>query len=189
VATWHYLAGGAVLIGGALLLRKKVDGIAPGSALASKPGALTTSEEARLQQLVPSAQAALRRLQARLLEQGIGTYVGSTARTEAQQAANVSKGVSATNHSWHRVRRAVDLYPLLPTGKPDLQGTQLELFRRMHQEAEKLLWRGLAFNKDGSKRYITTNKGKVWDGGHLEYPEGMTWAQAESAARKGGQLA
>jgi len=188
VATWHYLAGGAVLIGGALLLRSKVDSIAP-SGLAVKAGGLTTSEEARLQQLVPSAQVALRRLQARLLELGIGTYVGSTARTEAQQAANVSKGVSATNHSWHRLRRGVDLYPKLPNGQPDLQGTQLEKFRTMHLEAEKFLWRGLAFHKDGSKRYITTNKGKVWDGGHLEFPEGMTWAQAEAAARKGGQLA
>jgi hypothetical protein len=153
-----------------------------------------TSEEARAQQLVPAAYVALSRLRAALLALGIRVYVGSTRRTESEQDANVAKGVSATKQSWHLLGRGVDLYPYDPsTGKPDLQGRRVELFQRMHSEAAKLGWHGIAFNPDGTKRYITTTKdGKkkqVWDGGHLEFREGMTFAQAAALQTKGGKIA
>jgi hypothetical protein len=80
----------------------------------------------------------------------------------------------------------VDLYPIDPeTGQPDLNGKRTELFRIMHERAELHGWRGIAFNADGTKRYLNTSKGRVWDGGHLEFPEGLTWAQAEAVKRSG----
>jgi hypothetical protein len=182
VATWHYLAGGGALIGAALLVRKKVDDgtIAPDTGLSVKKGSLLSSEQARLEQLIPAAQAALRSLIAALEGEGIDLYVGSTRRNPAQQASIVAKGNSATQHSWHLLGRGVDVYPRVD-GQPDLAGKNLDLFRRIHAVAPRFGWRGLAFNPDGSKRYITGTKGKIWDGGHLEFPEGMTWAQAAAA--------
>lgn len=151
-----------------------------GNSVAEKP--LLTSEQARAQQLLPQVQRALQQLQDALRAEGIDTYIGSTKRTEAQQAAVLAKGTSSTKNSWHLLRRAVDLYPRDPkTKQPDLNGKNVALFKRMHDLAVKFGWRGLAFNPDGSKRYITTSKGKVWDGGHLEFPEGMTFAQAAKA--------
>lgn len=180
---WHWALGGGglLLMGGAVA--KKVTTSAP------KSGGLLTSEQARAQQLIPPAQVALAHLQAELSDRyGIDTYVGSVRRTPKQQAGNVAKGVSATQHSWHLLDRAVDLYPLLDDGKPDLNGKLWDTaFRRMHIVAAQFGWRGLAFNTDGTRRYITTTKGKVWDGGHIEFPEGMTWEQASH--QKGGGLA
>jgi hypothetical protein len=182
---WHYAAG-AALVGGALVLNQRDPTPAPG-ALAVKTGGLLTSEQARAQQLIPAAQSALERLQADLLTNyHLGTYVGSTRRNPAEQAAIVAKGASATQHSWHLLGRGVDLYPIAPDGKPDLPGKHLELFRTMHQVATRYGWRGLAFHPDGTKRYIETVKGKVWDGGHLEFPEGMTYALAAAGAKGGG---
>lgn len=137
-------------------------------------------EEARLSALLPQVRGALEGLRARLAAEGIRTFVGETVRDESEQAARVASGNSATNKSWHRLRRAVDLYPY-DGAKVDLAGKRVDLFRRMHDVAKSFGFRGLAFNLDGTKRYITTKKGKVWDGGHLEFPEGMAW---DVAAKK-----
>lgn len=139
--------------------------------------------------LLPQVRDALAELRRRLKAKGIDTMVGSTKRTPAQQEGVVSDGTSATTRSWHVLGRAVDLYPYGPDGNPDLDGRHVDRFRIMHTEAKALGFRGLAFNADGTKRYITTSKGKVWDGGHLEFPEGMTYAQAEAQAKKTGVLA
>lgn len=138
--------------------------------------------------LLPQVRDRLAELRRRLEAMGIKTLVGSTKRTPAQQESVVAGGTSATTRSWHVLGRAVDLYPYGPDGKADLDGRYVDRFRTMHAEAAKLGFRGLAFNADGSKRYITTSKGKVWDGGHLEFPEGMTYAQAEAQARKTGVI-
>jgi hypothetical protein len=159
-----------------------VDSLGGGGSSPKKESHLLTSEEARAQQLLPQVQTALQQVQDALRAEGIDTYIGSTRRNQAEQDANVAKGVSATKNSWHLLGRAVDLYPKV-NGQPDLQGKNVDLFRRMHEVAAQYGWRGLAFNPDGSKRYINTVKGKVWDGGHIEFPEGMTFAQA---ARAGG---
>lgn len=182
MATWHYIAGGAVLIGGALLLKRKADGPVTDASDDSAPAAkLPPSERARLEQLIPAAQSALLSLVAALAGEGVELYIGSTRRDPAQQAAIVAKGNSATQHSWHLLGRGVDVYPKVG-GKPDLDGKSIDLFRRVHAVAPRFGWRGLAFSPDGSKRYITNAQGKkIWDGGHLEFPEGMTWAQAAAA--------
>lgn len=160
--------------------------LSPSSDDDAAPASLNPSEQARLEQLIPEAQTALVSLMARLRQLGIQTYVGSTRRNPAEQAAIVQRGNSATQHSWHLLGRAVDLYPRLPNGQPDLNGSQLDAFRTMHAESKAFGWSGLAFNADGSKRLITTTKGgkqaKVWDGGHLQFTDGMTWAQAASKA-------
>ena len=136
-------------------------------------------EQKKLDGLLPEVRAALGELRTRLRAKGIDTWVGSTLRDDATQAGYVDAGVSATQKSWHLVGRAVDLYPYDPlTGRPDLAGHNTEAFRTMHAEASRVGFRGLAFNTDGSKRYINTSKGKVWDGGHLEYPAGLSYAEA-----------
>lgn len=143
--------------------------------------ALSKSEAEREERLLPQVQAALERTRQDLAAEGIETWVGSTKRTDAEQAAKVAAGVSTTSNSWHLLGRAVDLYPVLPgTNQPDLKGEHVDRFRRMHAVAAQHGFRGLAFNADGSKRYITGSKGKIWDGPHLEYPEGMTFAQAKA---------
>jgi hypothetical protein len=146
------------------------------------------SEKDRLEQLLPHVRAKLEALIARLAAKGLHVYVGSTARDEAEQAALVAGGKSTTNNSWHRLRRAVDLYPIDPlTNEPDLAGHNLELFRKMHAEAKALGFVGLAFNNDGSVRYLQKADGKkFWDGGHLQWTDGMTFAQAETDLKKKG---
>ena len=140
----------------------------------------TVSRELRLSGLLPHVRAAFEALENDLLNNHhIRLHVGSTVRNETEQSKLVNSGNSATNHSWHLLRRAIDTYPIVEaSGKPDINGTHLELYKTLHNVAPKYGFRGLAFNPDGTKRYITGKKGKVWDGGHLEYPDGMTWAQA-----------
>lgn len=141
-------------------------------------------EQARIDRLLPQVQRALFDLRSALAAEGIETFVDQTARTADEQAALVAKGVSSTERSWHRLKRAVDLYPRNALGQPDMKGSDVEKFRRMHELAPQFGFRGLAFNPDGSKRYLTNKDGqKYWDGGHLEFPEGMTWAEA--AQRQG----
>jgi hypothetical protein len=148
---------------------------------------LTSTDEARLAQLGPATQAAARELIAQLAQQGIGVKVGQTLRTPAQEKAAIDAGRSAVKtHSWHEIGRALDLYPIDPaTGSADLDGVNVELFRQMHEIAAAVGFRGIAFNDDGSKRYITNSAGKkIWDGGHLEWrsPYGSI---AEAVASEG----
>lgn len=144
--------------------------------------ATTQTEAQKLATLLPQVRAAFERLRSRLAAQGIKLLVGQTRRTADQQAAVVASGNSATNNSWHLLGRAIDVYVYGPDGKPDMDGKHVDLYRKLHAEAAKEGFRGLAFNADGTKRYITTNKGPVWDGGHIEFPEGMTFAAAAKAA-------
>jgi len=146
--------------------------------------ALGKAEEARRQLLIPSARLALDGLRLELEEQhGIQTFVGSTLRTPSEQSVLVAGKASDTNQSWHLLGRAVDLYPIDPaTGKPDLDGRRGELYLQMHRVAPNWGWRGIAYADlaTGKKKYL---KSGVWDGGHLEFPEGMTWAQASTVGR------
>lgn len=141
------------------------------------------SEKKRLEGLRPHVREALASLRAALKARGVETFVGSTLRTSEQTAANVAAGRSSASlkTSWHELGRAVDLYPIGPDGKPDLAGRHTELFRIMHDVAKAQGWRGLAFDAKGQKKYLTTVKGPVWDGGHLEWTDGLTITQAETA--------
>lgn len=133
---------------------------------------LTSSDEARLAKLEPSTQEQVRGLIADLAAQGLSVKVGQTLRTPAEEKADVAAGKSSATlvHSWHEIGRAVDLYPIDPaTGAPDLNGSNVDLFHTMVDAATARGFRSLAFNSDGSRRYINTTRGPVWDGGHLEW--------------------
>lgn len=121
--------------------------------------------------LVPPARTALETLVRALRAAGIRVKVGQTGRTLEQQARAADAGRSGTYSGQHQRGRAVDLYPIDPdTGFPDYAGRNVELFRRMHAIASSFGWTGLAFNADGSPRYLTAPDGRrFWDGGHLEW--------------------
>jgi hypothetical protein len=162
----------AVLFG-VWFIKRETDGESLFDSIGDFIAELTTSEEGRLQKLQPEAQAMFRALINSLeADEGIKVHVGQTLRTPAQEKAVIDAGRSAVKtHSWHELGRAVDLYPINPdTGKADLDGVRVDLFLRMHEKAAALGFRGIAFNADGSKRFITNNAGKkIWDGGHLEW--------------------
>jgi len=140
---------------------------------------LTKSESQRMSMLLPQVQRALQDTINDLASQGISVLVGQTSRTPAQVQANLAKGVSATPHSWHLLNRAADVYPIDPAmGQPDMNGRNVDLFRTMHATAAKYGFTNIAFNSDGSKRLITTSKGKIWDGGHMQFTEGLSWNDA-----------
>jgi hypothetical protein len=134
---------------------------------------LTSTDESRLAQLQPDVSDRVRMLIAQLNSEGIRIKVGQTLRTSAQEKAVIEAGKSAVKtHSWHELGRAVDLYPLDPdSGQPDLDGVHVELFQRMHEVAEGLGFRSIAFNSDGSKHLIQGKNGPIWDGGHIEWRE------------------
>lgn len=141
---------------------------------------LTSSDESRLQQLEPDTQANVRQL-IQLLANGYqgadGTFtrmdihVGQTLRTQAQEKQAIDSGHSAIKtHSWHESGRAADLYPINPdTGRPDLDGVRDDLFFAMQSAAQSLGFQQLAYNADGSRRYINGTHGAIWDGGHIEW--------------------
>jgi hypothetical protein len=143
--------------------------------------ALTRTEWARLSRLEPDTRRRVETLIARLRARGIEVLIGSTRRSETEQAQLVAEGKSANTISWHNSGRAVDLYPLVD-GKPDYNATRPDLFRIMHQEWAALGGTGLAYSPypNGPNRLITTYKNgkaiKVWDGGHVEYRGGFASA-------------
>jgi hypothetical protein len=146
----------------------------------------TLSEKKKLAGLIPPARSAVQDLRQALLNRGIRTLVGQTRRTDEQQA-NIDPGKTGTSDSWHELGRAVDLYVYGPDGKPDMAGAHTDIYRTMHAEAKRFGLSGLAFNPDGSKRFITTKAGtKVWDGGHLQFTSGLSYAAASDADRKAG---
>jgi hypothetical protein len=166
-------AGGAAVAGAAWWETRDDDGGILETAMDAIT-LLTSTESSRVDNLQPDVQAQLMSLIGTLSDQGLKVYVGQTLRTAAQEKANVDKGATSAGlvYSWHELGRAVDLYPVNPdTGKADLQGIRLDLFRAMHAAAKAAGWRGLAFEADGvTRHYLVNSKGKkVWDGGHIEW--------------------
>lgn len=142
---------------------------------------LTHSESSRMALLLPQVQRALQDTINDLASQGIKVFVGQTKRSESQEKANLASGASGTMHSWHLLGRAADVYPIDPkTDQPDLQGRNFETFKTMHQTAAKYGFTNISFYGDWTKRLITTSKGKIWDGGHMQFTEGKTWADASA---------
>jgi hypothetical protein len=155
---------------------------------------LGESEETRRARLLPQVRAAFDALRAELSAvHGIELVLVSTRRTEDEQAAKVAAGLSATNNSWHLLGRALDVQTARPNaaGKfiSDPDGKDVASYKTLHQVASRHGFRGVPqgspFDSKGSKAYIETKNGKVWDVGHLEFPQGMTFAQAKAAADKG----
>lgn len=164
--------------------------VGPESAVETLMRALPESEAKRRAQLQPAARAALDALREDLSKNhGIETYVGQTARTKAQQATALSEDKSDTENSWHLLLLAVDLYPIDPaTGQPDKAGKLWNtLFRKMHEVAPRHGWKGIAFDAQGKRKYL---KSGTWDGGHLQYTSGQTYAAAKAKfLAEGGKIA
>lgn len=146
---------------------------------------LGKKEAARRATLVASAQLALDGMRLELEEQHkIRTFIGQTRRTNSDQAIRVKQGRSDTADSWHLegIDRAVDLYPIDPaTGDPDFNAKLPDsVWLIVHQVAAKwgfnVPFRDLA---TGRRKFL---KSGSWDGGHLEYREGLTFAVAKAAA-------
>lgn len=136
----------------------------------------TVREKKRLDGLLPHVREKVVILRNRLAERGLETFVGQTDRTQDEQLINVQNGASDTLDSWHLLRRAIDLYVYRKGQKWDA-GSVAD-YKIMHDEAAKLGFTGIAFNADGTKKYLKSGK---WDGGHLQYTDKMTFAQAKKA--------
>lgn len=144
-------------------------------------------ETRRINRLEPTTRRAYRALLRLMSNRGMRIHTGQTRRSEAQQRALVEKDKSTTLRSWHLAGRAIDAYPYDPnTGKPDMKGRRVDLFRIMHADAKAIGFKGLAFKPDGSKRYIRTKRGRrLWDAGHLQFQgQHRTVAAAIAAERK-----
>lgn len=149
---------------------------------------MTEAEQRRLDGLTPMARSGFTLLEEACRAHGLELFLGSCLRTAKQQEEAKASGHSTQPVSWHMIGRACDVYPIDPTTlAPDLAGKRIDLFRLMHEEAKKLGWHGIAFNDDGSKRYIHTAKGKIWDGGHLEWRQGFA-TLAEAIAAEGAKF-
>lgn len=152
---------------------------------------LTTTEEGRIAKLQPEVQAQLRALLGDLYSAGVPVEVGATLRTSAREKALIAEGKTSASLtvSWHQLGRAVDMYPIDNDGyvvrelRKDRLEVDIALFRRMHEIAKANGWRGIAFNDDGTRHFITNSAGKkVWDGGHIEWRSPYdTIAQAVAA--------
>lgn len=145
---------------------------------------LTSTEEKRIAAMAESAGAALRVLIATLEAEGIRTFVGNTVRSPEDSARYVAEGKASAGlkHDWHTIGRAVDLYIYDPATKTvDFTGQKLDSIRRMHEVAKSQGWTSIAFNPDGSKHYLQGEKGPVWDAGHLQWTEGLTFEQAAAS--------
>ncbi len=152
----------------------------------------TVVETYRIMGLEPTTKEKYQQLLAYLDGIGIKMFTGSTVRSAAAQAAAVASGHSANSVSWHESGRAIDAYPIDPaTGKPDLAGKRLDLFRQYHKAAVGFGFRSLAFTGDpltGPKRTIQGTKGPIWDGGHIEYRGSFTSPVAALEAAKAGAI-
>jgi len=148
---------------------------------------LTETEEKRINAMNARAGEALRKLISTLQAEGIRTFVGNTVRTKEDSDRFVAEGKASANlkHDWHTIGRAVDLYIFDPVAKKvDFTGQMIDQIRRMHVVAKQQGWTSIAFNPDGTKHYLKGAKGPVWDAGHLQWTDGMTFdaavAQAEN---------
>lgn len=158
----------ALVVGGVVALRK-----------------LSETEEARLARLRPEVRAAFEGLRARMAAQGVQLYVISTRRTEDEEAEKVAEKKSTTLNSFHLLGRAIDFNVQIKdpaTGKvrSDNTGTDVETYRQVQAAARGFGFRGIPngspFKPDGSKAYLSSG---AWDVFHLEYTDGLTFAQAK----------
>ena len=149
------------------------------AAVSPRGKAKSMSEAERIAALTPDTQLALRTLRAKLAAKGIKLYVGSTVRDRAGQDKHVQAGRSDADNSWHLVRRAFDVYVIDPkTGNRDTKGLLIDSYKSLAKEAAALGLRGIGFNADGSKRYLSSG---AWDPFHFEFRGGMTWTKALAA--------
>ena len=164
----------ALFVGGAVALRK-----------------LSETETARLAKLRPEVRTAYEGLRHYMAAQGIQLYLVSTVRTADEQAEKIEAGRSTTMNSFHRLGRALDFNVAIKdpkTGKvrADNKGENEADLKRVHAAAPRFGFKGIPngspWKPDGSRAYLSNG---AWDVFHLEFTEGMTFAQA---AKKDGAV-
>jgi hypothetical protein len=158
---------------------------------------LGENEAARRQQLMPQARSAFDGLRAELSSvYGIELALVSTRRTAAQQDAKVKAKQSATNSSFHLLGRAFDVQtgrkdPTTGKVKFDDKATDVASYKKLHEVAKRYglegVPRGSPFDAKGNKAHVVLADGsKIWDVYHLQFTEGLTFAQAKAADAKAG---
>lgn len=133
-----------------------------------------------MQTLLPSVRDRLLGLRADCNKAGYDIFFGSCCRTAAEQTSIVASGASATDHSWHVVRRACDVYCYADNGVLDMKGIGLGRYRQMHRLAEAsggMGVKGLPFSKTDGNFRLKSGK-TVSDLGHIEFRDGLEWATA-----------
>lgn len=151
---------------------------------------MTDGEKLRLSQLTSETRELVEKLLAAMGARGYAVYVGSTRRTQVEQDAAIARGTTSAKQkqSWHFLGRAADLRKRLPDGKPDETTKDEAFFMALYEEATALGLRSLAYHVVGGqlvKLLITTEHGRVWDCGHVEFRRPWTTlAEAISAELK-----
>lgn len=160
---------------------------------------MTPGEIERLSKLCPPFQERVKAICQRMVDRGYPRpYIGSTARTPAEQLQALQRGTTGRKQkwSWHFVfqagqkcadvgSRAVDFRYRMAEDKPDPTTQHEDFFRALYDEATWAGCRSLAYERDAhgrlKKKYI--NGGKLWDAGHVEWRE--PYATLEEAVRDG----
>ncbi len=153
-------------------------------------GAAVNKGLARLDLLVPEVRDKMKKLIQVLNAKGIYVTVGTTYRSPAEQQKVYAEGKSGTSdRSWHKVRRAIDIYLRDPksgrwiTSTEDVKANK-PLYETMGHEAEKLgfKWLGFEERKTSAGRSFT-------DPYHIQYSGGLTYAQADAQASRFSAMA
>lgn len=133
---------------------------------------LSAQERARIDALAPDVRRVyldfLREAAARGMRLRTGRTQGSLVKTAKHRA----EGKSSVSVSWHDLDppRAIDVYVRDPeTGKvitSPKTAREVSLYREMSRLAEEYGFRQIGFNRNGSKRYLSSG---AWDPYHIEY--------------------
>lgn len=160
---------------------------------------MTFAELERLGKLTPPFQVRVRAIVSKMVERGYPEpYIGSTARTLAEQLEALNRGTTGRKQkwSWHFTfkkgqkcsdegARAVDIRYRMAGDKPDPTTMKENFFLALYEEATWAGCRSLAYEKDKNgklrKKYI--NGGRLWDAGHIEWRE--PYATLVEAVRDG----
>ena len=144
---------------------------------------MTAAERGRIMQLAPDARAAYEAFLYAAAAQGLRIYTGRTQGNVTKTQAHVAAGRSDATISWHDLTppRAIDIQVHGPHGLISSPKTaaEIELYRHALRLAEEQGFRQIAFNADGSRRFLS--KG-AWDAYHIEYRGPYLTVQAAAAA-------
>lgn len=129
---------------------------------------LSAAEQKRLSALAPDVRAKLLELISNMkTKYDISLSIGRTQGSIAATMLNKAEGRSSVSVSWHDLTppRAVDMYVKGTLGA-DTKAKDEKSYRLLAIEAEALGFRQIGWNKDGTKRYLSSG---AWDPFHLEY--------------------
>lgn len=133
---------------------------------------MSAAERRRISQLAPDARAAYEAFLYTAAARGIRIYTGRTQGTLAKTAAHNQAGRSDATISWHDLTppRAIDIQVYSPTTGRRISSpktrVEIALYLKVLRLAESRGFRQIAFNADGSRKYL---KSGAWDPYHLSF--------------------